>query len=482
MSQKPIIAIVGRPNVGKSAVFNRLAGRRISIVHDQPGVTRDRITVDCNRLKWPVTLIDTGGIGAAIDDELMAQVDAEVDIALEASDVILLVVDGKDGMTPVDEAVAQRLRRKNHPVVLAVNKVDTDKHRDMVSDFARLGFNAITATSAAHGLGFPELNELLEAAIMKVYPDLATKGADAAEADPTEGEGEGEEGATPAAATEPPTQIAIVGRPNVGKSSLINAILEDQRTIVSDMMGTTRDAVDIPYERSGRSFVLIDTAGIRKRTKRDTVVEVFSVMRAERSIRRADLCALVIDASTGVREQDRKIGQLIVEENKPCVIVVNKFDLYHPTAAFKERWEQLQEELRRDLFFLHYAPLVAVSAKEGHYLKKVFAAIERVRDASKAGLSTGALNRLLQRAMEQNPPPAEKRRRLNVFYATLAREHRQKQIMAPDIVLFLNDRNLLRESYQRYLENQIRKECAYEGLPIRFDVRERRRTEKKKKK
>lgn len=480
MSQKPIIAIVGRPNVGKSAVFNRLAGRRISIVHDQPGVTRDRITVDCNRLRWPVTLIDTGGIGAAIDDELMAQVDAEVDIALEASDVILLVVDGKDGMTPVDEAVAQRLRRKNHPVVLAVNKVDTDKHRDMVSDFARLGFNAITATSAAHGLGFPELNDLLEAAIVKVYPDLASKGADAAETDPPEGADDA--GTAPAAAAEPPTQIAIVGRPNVGKSSLINAILEDQRTIVSDMMGTTRDAVDIPYERSGKSFVLIDTAGIRKRTKRDTVVEVFSVMRAERSIRRADLCALVIDASTGVREQDRKIGQLIVEENKPCVIVVNKFDLYHPTASYKERWEQLQEELRRDLFFLHYAPLVAVSAKEGQYLAKVFAAIERVRDASRAGLSTGALNRLLQRAMEQNPPPAEKRRRLNVFYATLAREQRQKQIMAPDIVLFLNDRNLLRESYQRYLENQIRKECAYEGLPIRFDVRERRRTEKKKKK
>ena len=441
--------------------------------------------MDCNRLKWPVTLIDTGGIGAAIDDELMAQVDAEVDIALEASDVILLVVDGKDGMTPVDEAVAQRLRRKNHPVVLAVNKVDTDKHRDMVSDFARLGFNASTATSAAHGLGFPELNELLEAAIMKVYPDLATTRSDTAETDPTdsaEGEGEGEEGAALATETEPPTQIAIVGRPNVGKSSLINAILEDRRTIVSDMMGTTRDAVDIPYERSGKSFVLIDTAGIRKRTKRDTVVEVFSVMRAERSIRRADLCALVIDASVGVREQDRKIGQLIVEENKPCVIVVNKFDLYHPTASFKERWEQLQEELRRDLFFLHYAPLVAVSAKEGQYLKKVFAAIERVRDASRAGLSTGALNRLLQRAMEQNPPPAEKRRRLNVFYATLAREQRQKQIMAPDIVLFLNDRNLLREAYQRYLENQIRKECAYEGLPIRFDVRERRRTEKKKKK
>ncbi|MCB1094158.1 MAG: ribosome biogenesis GTPase Der [Verrucomicrobiae bacterium] len=474
MSQKPIIAIVGRPNVGKSAVFNRLAGRRISIVHDQPGVTRDRITAECNRLKWPVTLIDTGGIGAAIDDELMAQVDAEVDIALEASDVILLVVDGKDGMTPVDQAVAQRLRRKHHPVVLAVNKVDTDQHVDMTSDFARLGFDAITATSAAHGRGFPELNELLEDAILQVFPDLPSN------APKDESDEDGDE--APQETSAPPTQIAIVGRPNVGKSSLINAILEDQRTIVSDMMGTTRDAIDVPYERNGKPFVLIDTAGIRKRTKRDTVVEVFSVMRAERSVRRADLCALVIDASTGVREQDRKIGQLIVEENKPCVIVVNKFDLYHPTASFKDRWEQLQEELRRDLFFLHYAPLVAVSAKEGYYLKKVFAAIERVRDASKAGLSTGALNRLLQRAMEQNPPPAEKRRRLNVFYATLAREHRQKQIMAPDIVLFLNDRNLLRESYQRYLENQIRKECAYEGLPIRFDVRERRRSEKKKKK
>ncbi|MGK0190455.1 MAG: GTP-binding protein [Verrucomicrobiales bacterium] len=468
MSQKPIIAIVGRPNVGKSAVFNRLAGRRISIVHDQPGVTRDRITVDCDRLKWPVTLIDTGGIGASIDDVLMGQVDAEVDIALEASDVILLVVDAQDGLTPVDRAVAERLRRKNHPVVLAVNKVDTDKHADMISDFMQLGFASITATSAAHGRGFPELHELLEEAVSAVFPDMGEMPSS-----DTDEESE----TTP----QTPTQIAIVGRPNVGKSSLINAILEDQRTIVSDMMGTTRDAIDVPYERSGKAFVLIDTAGIRKRTKRDSVVEVFSVMRAERSVRRADLCALVIDASTGVREQDRKIGQLIVEENKPCIIVVNKFDLYHPTASFKDRWEQLQEEVRRDLFFLHYAPLVAVSAKEGSYLKKVFQAIEKVREASEQAMTTGALNRLLQRAMELNPPAMEKRKRLNLFYATLAREHRLKQIMAPDIVLFVNTRVLMRDAYQRYLENQIRKECPYVGLPIRFDVRERRRTVKKKK-
>lgn len=469
MSQKPIIAIVGRPNVGKSAVFNRLAGRRISIVHDQPGVTRDRITVECDRLKWPVTLIDTGGIGAAIDDVLLGQVDAEVDIALEASDVILLVVDAQDGLTPVDLAVAERLRRKNHPVVLAVNKIDTDQHADMISDFAQLGFSAIVATSAAHGRGFDGLNDLLEEAVCSVFPNID----DVSNEESAEGDGE--------SASVPPTQIAIVGRPNVGKSSLINAILEDQRTIVSDMMGTTRDAIDVPYERNGKPFVLIDTAGIRKRTKRDTVVEVFSVMRAERSVRRADLCALVIDASTGVREQDRKIGQLIVEENKPCIIVVNKFDLYHPTGSFKDRWEQLQEEIRRDLFFLHYAPLVAVSAKEGSYLKKVFQAIERVRDASEKAPNTGTLNRLLQRAMEQNPPPMEKRKRLNLFYATLAREHRLKQIMAPDIVLFVNTKLLMRDAYQRYLENQIRKEYPYTGLPIRFDVRERRRTEKKKK-
>lgn len=470
MSQKPVIAIVGRPNVGKSAVFNRLAGRRISIVHDQPGVTRDRITADCDRLPWPVTLIDTGGIGAAIDDALLAQVDAEVDIALEAADVILFVVDAKDGLTPVDQAVAARLRRRNHPVLLAVNKVDTERLDDMAGDFARLGFGAMVAISAAHGRGFAGLDDLLADVVLGAFPQLEAEGG-------ANAEGEGTAGVPP----EPPTQIAIVGRPNVGKSSLINAILEDQRTIVSDMMGTTRDAVDIPYERNGRRFVLIDTAGIRKRTRRDSVVEVFSVMRAERSVRRADLCALVIDAASGVREQDRKIGQRIVEENKPCVIVVNKFDLYHPTGSFKDRWEQLQEEVRRDLFFLHYAPLVAVSAKEGQYLKKVFAAIERVRESSSRGLGTGALNRLLQRAMEQNPPAMEKSRRLNLFYATLAREHRLKQIMAPDIVLFVNDRKLLRDAYQRYLENQIRKDCPYEGLPIRFDVRERRRVEKKRK-
>ena len=472
MPQKPIIAIVGRPNVGKSAVFNRLAGRRISIVHDQPGVTRDRITVDCNRLRWPVTLIDTGGIGAAIDDELMDQVDAEVDIALEASDVILFVVDSREGLTPVDEAVAVRLRKKHHPVVVAVNKVDTDKMEAMEGDFARLGFGSMVATSAAHGRGFDDLVQMLETAVLQTHPEIDLEVADAAD-------GEGESGKELSQDT--PTHIAIVGRPNVGKSSLINAILEDQRTIVSDMMGTTRDAIDVPYECNGRPFVLIDTAGMRKRTKRDSVVEVFSAMRAERSVRRADLCALVIDASTGVREQDRKIGQLIVDENKPCIIVVNKFDLYHPTASFKDRWEQLKDEIGRDLFFLHYAPLVAVSAKEGHYLKKVFQAIERVRQASKEGLNTGALNRLLQRALELNPPPREKSKRLNLFYATLAREHRLKQIMAPDIVLFVNNRKLLREAYQRYLENQIRKECSYEGLPIRFDIRERRRAERTRK-
>jgi GTP-binding protein len=459
MHRKPVIAIVGRPNVGKSAVFNRLAGRRISIVHDQPGVTRDRITVECTKLKWPVTLIDTGGIGATIDDALLGQVDAEVDIALEASDVILFVVDAKDGLTVVDEAVAARLRKKQHPVALAVNKVDSEAKRDIASDFARLGFSSVVATSAAHGLGFPELQQRLEETVRIVFPDVDEW------TDAEEGEEEKSE----------PTQIAIIGRPNVGKSSLINAILEDQRTIVSDVMGTTRDAVDIPYERDGQPFTLIDTAGIRKRTKRDSAVEVFSAMRAERSARRADLCALIIDASTGVREQDRKIGQMIVEENKPCIIAVNKFDLYHPTGSFKDRWELLNEEIRRDLFFLHYAPLVAVSAKEGSYLKRIFQAIERVRDASKRGLGTGELNRLIQRAMEQNPPPMDRKKRLNVLYATLAREHRVKRIMAPDIVLFVNHRHLLKGDYARYVENQIRKNCSYEGLPIRFDVRERRR-------
>ena len=466
MNSKPVIAIVGRPNVGKSAVFNRLAGRRISIVHDQPGVTRDRITAECTKLKWPVTLIDTGGIGAAIDDALVVQVDAEVDIALEASDVIVFVVDARDGLTPVDEAVAERLRKKHHPVVMAVNKVDSDSQEDAISDFARLGFSSVVTTSAAHGRGFAELHSLIEDAVRTVFPDVETWDGEA------DGEGDGEEpGATEA---ELPTQIAIVGRPNVGKSSLINAILEDKRTIVSELMGTTRDAVDIPYERNGRAFTLIDTAGIRKRNKRDSAVEVFSVMRAERSVRRADLCALVIDASTGVREQDRKIGQLIVEENKPCIVVVNKFDLYHPGGSFKDRWEHLKEEVGRDLFFLHYAPLVAVSAKEGSYLKKIFQAIERVREASRRGLGTGELNRLLQRALVQNPPPFERQRRLNLLYATLAREHRVKRIMAPDIVLFVNHRKLLKDSYARYLEHQIRKNCPYEGLPIRFDVRERR--------
>jgi GTP-binding protein len=278
-------AIVGRPNVGKSALFNRLAGRKISIVHDQPGVTRDRIVSECKLGTHPFTVIDTGGIGSDVDASFTEQVHAEVELALQAADVILFVVDGQDGLTPVDSELARRLRRVSKPVILVINKVDADKHRNMDAEFSRLGLEPSIRVSAEHGRNISELVEMTESHL----------------APPRLGE--------PEAAT--PVKLALVGRPNVGKSSMVNAILEDSRTMVSPISGTTRDAVDVPYERGGQPYILIDTAGIRPRGKVSNSVEVFSVMRSERSIRRADLCVLVIDATMGVTAQDKKIaGQI----------------------------------------------------------------------------------------------------------------------------------------------------------------------------
>lgn len=324
------MAIVGRPNVGKSAIFNRLARRRIAIVHDMPGVTRDRITAPARTGgKRPFSVIDTGGIGASLDDGFAAQVETEVDIAVATADLILFVVDGMEGITIIDESLAKQLRRANRPVVLLVNKIDHEKHEGAELEFARLGFAETQATSAEHGRGFDALEKCLDRILDTLPPPRQQL----------------------LKPTKDPIKVAIVGRPNVGKSSLINAILGAHRTIVSDVAGTTRDAIDVPFELGGKDYLLIDTAGIRKRTKRDSSVEVFSVMRSERSIRRADLCALVVDGAAGVSSQDRRIARMILEEKKPCVIVANKFDLYHPDGPRKERLEQLTEDIRRELFF-----------------------------------------------------------------------------------------------------------------------------------
>ncbi len=445
-----IIAIVGRPNVGKSALFNRLAGHRIAIVHDMPGVTRDRLSAPVKESSFPIQIIDTGGIGATISDGFAEQVKIEALIAVESADLILFVVDALDGRHPVDDAVANILRKQGKPVVLGINKADDPKHENMIGEFSRMGFKQCAAFSATHGRGIPQLLELLEANLVPPAP------------------AEGEPEALPE-----PIRMAIIGRPNVGKSSLFNAILGQDRAMVSEVAGTTRDSVDSLYRRGDHHFLLIDTAGIRRQAKVDTVVESFSVKRAESSIRRADMVALVFDASRGITAQERKIAGTILEENKPCILVGNKYDLYMPDAPQKERMEALQEYARRELYFLHYAPLVAVSATQGQFLNKVFGAIERVKKSSEDSLSTGALNRVLQEAIARTPPPHIRGKRFKLLYATLAREQQPRPVMAPHVVLFVNHRILLHETYLRFLENEIRRHTAYEGLPIKFDIRER---------
>tara|TARA_R110002096_G_scaffold4501_50_gene21381 strand:- start:1084 stop:2472 length:1389 start_codon:yes stop_codon:yes gene_type:complete len=455
--KKPIVAIVGRPNVGKSAIFNRLAGRRIAIVHDQPGVTRDRITAECTKSPIPFEVIDTGGIGAILDDGFGEQVRAEADIAIHSADLILFVVDGQSGIHPVDSDLAKVLRKAHVEVVLAVNKVDDRKHENAVTDFAGLGFDQPFAVSAEHGRNMDGLIRHLGQQLIEQFGKPETV-EDSEEKDEEI----------------PPVSIAMVGRPNVGKSSLINAILNDERTIVSDVAGTTRDSVDIPYERGGTHYNLIDTAGIRRRTKQDSSVEIFSVMRSERSIRRADLCLLVIDASTGVTAMDRKIARKILEDHKPCIVILNKFDLYHPDGSKSARLEELREHVETELFFLHYAPLVFVSAKKGQYLNKIFGGIEQVCRASSAHIGTGELNRTLKNAIEKNPAPVRKNRRLNLLYATTKRSDRPRAISPPSFLLFVNHAELLTRTYERYLENTLRDALDLSGLPIDFQVRSRR--------
>lgn len=449
----PRVAIVGRPNVGKSAIFNRLAGRRISIVHNEPGVTRDRIAVEVKKAATPYELCDTGGIGAILDDGFADQVRAEADIAIAAADLILFVADAREGLHPIDREIARHLRSSGNPVLLLVNKVDTEKTDPLTHEFSALGFGTQIDISAAHGRNFGELEHA-------IHTELANLGFSEEEGDVSDADPD-------------PVKIAIVGRPNVGKSSLINALLNDRRAIVSDVAGTTRDAVDVPYERDGQPYLLIDTAGIRKRTKRDTSVEVFSVMRSEKSIRRSDICLLVIDASTGVTSQDRRIAKIVIDENKPCIVVLNKFDLYHPDAKYSDRIEQFREELGDDLFFLPYAPKVAISAKHRDHLGKIFAAVEKVLSASAEPIPTGALNRLLHLSIERNPPPVRMGKRLKLLYATQRREDEPRRVPVPEYLLFVNHAELMTRTYERFLENQIRGEYPMEGLPFVFAVKSR---------
>lgn len=449
------VAIVGRPNVGKSALFNRLAGRRIAIVHDQPGVTRDRIAAPCTVTSMPCELVDTGGIGAINTDGFSNAVTLEARIAMESADLIIFVVDARAGINPIDEEVAALLRKSNPNVLLVMNKADSADHDDTASDFARLGFGLGLPTSAEHGRGM----DCLAADIDEELGKLEARAEEEAD------EKELKDG----------LKIAVVGKPNAGKSSLINAILKDDRTIVSDVAGTTRDAVDIPYIWENEKHNLIDTAGLRKRSSMEDSVEVFSAMRSERSIRRADLCLLVVDLAAGVAAQDRKIARLIQKEKKPCLIIANKFDLFHPEGQKSARIAEAEEHLRRELFFLDYAPFVCVSARKGHAIQHIFKTISTIRDQAQDLIGTGPLNRLLQDAFIKNPPPEHKRhrKRLKLFYATTAVNDRYQAIPVPEYVLFVNDKHLVVESFQNYLVNTIQQHHPTLGLPIPLSFRSR---------
>jgi GTPase len=448
----PNVAIVGRPNVGKSALFNRLIRRRIAIVHDQPGITRDRISAVCTRGTQPFVVWDTGGVAGAGESELAVQVRQAVQEAIHDSDLLLFLVDAKEGLSPLDQELARILRKSRKPVVLVINKIDTEKHENLAIDFASLGFSQNISISAAHGRGISELLEAVDQLLPSPLAAVDIKHQ---------------------TANIKPLSIAIIGRPNVGKSSLINSILRSERAIVSELPGTTRDSVDISYERGGQKFLFIDTAGIRRRSKQSSSVEVFSVMRAERSIRRADLCILIVDLTMGVTAQDKRIGGLIQKAAKAAIVVLNKWDLIKPKRREKQTIARLVDETRARIFFLDYAPVLIASALTGENIEKLFALIGNVRHAAQQRIGTGVLNRLLRAAVAANPPPMISGRRLKLFYAAQASGKRDRQLQPPEFVLFVNEPKLLGETYRRYLEARIRKAQPYPGLPIILTLRPR---------
>ncbi len=446
------VAIVGRPNVGKSALFNRLAGKTISIVHDQAGVTRDRITAQCRRGPAWFEIMDTGGIGASTEDVLTDQVQVEAAIALEVADLLMFVVDVVDGITTIDQSLARELRRTSKPVILVINKADSPKRKLNAGEFTKFGFADTVEVSAAHGLGIDDLVALVAERL------------DLKESNETEDAKAGQ--------SVRPLKLAIVGRPNAGKSSLVNAILGQERAIVSEVPGTTRDALDIQATWNGKKYQLIDTAGIRRRAHLDTVVEISSVDRSLQSIKRADLCLLVIDCAAGAKMQDRKIAQIILEERKPCILVMNKWDLFHPDAPQKDRIEFLDELMRREFFFLNYAPLVAISAKNKEHVGKLFVQIEKVRNGSQNRIGTGALNRLLANAIENTPGAlGRSTHSFKLLYATQVNEAEGFAIPVPHFVLFANRAAKLTDSYLRYLEKVIRDEWNAPGVPFKMSVR-----------
>jgi GTP-binding protein len=448
------VAIVGRPNVGKSALFNRLAQRRIAIVHNQPGITRDRISAMVEANGKTFTLWDTGGIVGRGETQLSAEVRAAAENAMKKSALILFVVDAQDGLNPMDQELGRLLRKTRKPVLLIVNKIDDSKHENLADEFDALGFDNIFSISAAHGRGIAELTSAIASALTSTSQPLNN--------------------ASPArTSTSQPLRVAIIGRPNAGKSSLVNALLGDDRAIVSELPGTTRDAFDIEYDRNNRRYLFMDTAGMRARSKHSSSVEVFSVMRAEKTIERADLCLLVIDAVEGVRSQDRHIAGLIQKAHKACIIVLNKWDLVSGHTKKRSAMESIIATARAELFFLDYAPLLVTSARTGEHVERIFRLIDKVRRAAHVHVGTGRLNRLLQSAFASNPPPMVKGKRLKLFYAAQPGAEEKHGLRPPEFILFVNSPRLLPKPFARYLESKIREIERYPGLPILLTLRAR---------
>ena len=434
---KPIVAVVGRPNVGKSTLFNKLVGKRIAIVEDTPGVTRDRIYADAEWLNYKFSLIDTGGIEPESEDIIFAQMRRQAQLAMDTADVIVFLVDGKEGLTPADYEVASMLRRTKKPIVLGVNKLDHAGLMDNIYEFYALGIGHPIGISSGQALG---LGDLLDE-IVSHFPEYEE---------------------------EPDSdivQIAVVGKPNVGKSSLTNALLGEERSIVTDISGTTRDSIDTPFEANGKKYIIIDTAGLRrKRAIEDESIERYSVIRALSAVRRCNVCLLVVDATQGLSEQDVRIAGYCHEEGKATVIVVNKWDIVekdtHTMNAF-------QKDIESDLAFMSYVPQIYISAKTGQRVNKVLQIVDEVYAQTNRRISTGVLNDIISEAISVTEPPSDKGRRLKIYYVT------QVTVAPPTFVMFVNEPAILHFSYKRYLENYLRKSFDLTGTPIRIIIRKK---------
>ena len=435
---RPVVAIVGRPNMGKSTLFNKLVGARLSIVDDKPGVTRDRIYGDCEWLGHRFLLVDTGGIEPRADDVILSQMRAQANIAIATADVIVLVTDLRSGVVATDQDVANMLQKSGKPVILCVNKCDSVGAPDPeFYEFYNLGMGDPIAVSAVHGHG---TGDLLDAVIAYFPPESEEE-----EEDDT-------------------IKVAVIGKPNVGKSSLINRISGQERAIVSDIAGTTRDATDTRIENQYGKFTFIDTAGIRRKSKVTDAIEKYSIIRARTAVERANVCVIMIDATEGFTEQDSKVAGIALDQGKGCIVVVNKWDAVEKDG---NTMREYKEKLAVDFAFMKFAPFVFISAKTGQRVDRLFEQIAYVYAQSTMRISTGKLNEILGAATARVQPPTDKGKRLKIYYMT------QASVCPPTFVFFVNNAQLFHFSYQRYLENQIREVFGLEGTPVRFIIRER---------